>query len=83
MSVSMATLKGTKLAGQTKFDLAEYMNRGKKGCLCFDFMILISFILSTEKVEEIPVLKCLDKTAKFHFTIKFTPIAEMEGQLPQ
>lgn len=38
-------------------------------------------ILSIEKKEVIPILKCKDQSAKFHLTVKLTPLAELEHQL--
>ena len=72
LMVMIVTQKGPKLAGQTQFDLAEYLNNGIKGNL-LQQNSLPSLLNYTEREVTAPILKCLDKTAKFYFTLKLTP----------
>jgi predicted nucleic acid-binding Zn-ribbon protein len=64
LALQTVTNRGTKIAGITKFDLAEYANNNVK-----------------EKSVTLPVNKCIDKHAKFHFTIRVLQIEEI-GHVP-
>lgn len=75
--ISIITKKGPKLAGQTKFDLAEYLNTDMRGSICSKAIQHDLFFV--EKNEIIPILKCMDKNAKFHFAIRLAPFDELQN----
>lgn len=72
------TNRGTKIIGITKIDLASYPNLKIAGN--FHILWILSRPSLPEKTDAIPIMRSVDKNAKYCCTIRILQMKELEAE---